>query len=240
MDDIDQSTKSNMTDMLVSAAKSIVGIAPFAGSLLAELVGIFIPNQRIDRLVKYIHELDRRLGSFEKDFLKKEFGKEDCADFLEEGFRQATRALSDDRRSYIASVIEKGLNSEHISYIESKHLLQLLEALNDAEIIWLRFYLEPTIGGDEEFRNKHKNVLEHVVATLGSSQHELDKSALQSSYQEHLERLGLIQAHYRTDSRTGMPEFDKLSGKPKVTYHDLTLLGRLLLRFIGLLKKEES
>src|SRR5664280_2101026 len=127
MNSAGHSTEANKTDLLVSVAKSIVGIAPFAGPLLAELIGTFIPNQRIDRLGKYVYELDRRLTSFEESFLKEEFGKEDCADFLEEGFRQATRAPSDDRRNYIASVIENGLSSEHISYIESKHLLQLLE-----------------------------------------------------------------------------------------------------------------
>jgi len=238
MNNADNATELNKTDLLISAAKSIVGIAPFAGPLLAELVGTFIPNQRIDRLGKYVQELDKRLSNFERDFLKEEMGKDECIDFFEEGFRQAARALSDDRRKYIASIIKIGLSNDHISYIESKHILQILESLNDAEVIWLRFYLNPTIGGDEEFREKHKNILEPVAATIGSSQDEIDKDALQSSYTDHLERLGLIRPHYRIDRKTGMPEFDSFSGKQKVSYHDLTLLGRLLLRFIGLYEEE--
>jgi len=228
----------NKTDLLVSAAKSIVGIAPFAGPLLVELVGTFIPNQRIDRLTKYVYELDKRLSLFEAAFLKEETIKDDCIDLFEEGFRQAARALSDDRRQYIASVVEKGLDSEHISYIETKHLLQLLENLNDAEVIWLRFYSNPELGGDREFREIHKNILAPVTAVIGSSQDEIDKEALQSSYTDHLERLGLIRPHYRIDRKTGIPEFDSFSGKQKISYHDTTILGELLLRFIGLHKGE--
>jgi len=61
-------------------------------------------------------------------------------------------------------------------------LLQLLENLNDAEVIWLRFYSTPELGGDMEFREIHKNILAPVTAVIGSSQDEIDKEALQSSY----------------------------------------------------------
>ena len=126
MNNADGATGLNTTDLLVSSAKSIVGIAPYVGPLLAELVGTFIPNQRIDRLGKYAEELDKRLSKFEQDFLKEEMCKDECIDCFEEGFRQATRALSDDRRKYIASIIENSLSNDHISYIESKYLLQIL------------------------------------------------------------------------------------------------------------------
>jgi hypothetical protein len=68
----------------------------------------------------------------------------------------------------------------------------------------------------------------------GVNQHVLAKSALQKSYKEHLERLGLIQPHYNIDRETGLPEFDKFSGKPKASYYDVSPLGRLLLEHIGL------
>jgi len=225
----------NRIDMLVSAAKSFVGVVPYAGSLLSELVGNLIPNQRIDRLSKYLIELDKRLSQFEGEYIKAELKNEECVDLFEESFRQASRALSDDRRIYIASVIENGLSNEHISYLETKFLLQLLESLNDAEVIWLRYYLEPSLGpADTEFREKHQNILNPISATLGSDQDEIDKEAIQDSYAEHLERLGLIRPHYQMDSKTGIPRFDSFSGKPSVSYYDLTNLGQLLLRFIGL------
>jgi len=227
--------EKNKADLLVSTAKSIIGIVPFAGPLLSELVETLIPNQRIDRLSKYVNELDKKLSRFETSYLKKKIQDEECSDLFEEGFRQAARSLTDDRRGYIASIIQNSLDEDHISYAESKHLIQILQELNDIEIIWLRFYLHPTIGGDKEFREKHKDILETVHATFEASQDVLDKYAFQRSYKEHLERLGLIQAHYNLDRETGLPEFDRSSGKQKALYYNTSSLGRLLLKYIGLI-----
>ena len=43
--------KNNSADYVASAAKSALGAVPFAGSLLSEIAGNIIPNQRIDRIV---------------------------------------------------------------------------------------------------------------------------------------------------------------------------------------------
>lgn len=45
--------ESNATDYVTAAAKAVLGLVPFAGSLLAELAGTIITNQRIDRLSKF-------------------------------------------------------------------------------------------------------------------------------------------------------------------------------------------
>jgi hypothetical protein len=221
--------------LAVSTAKSIVGIAPFVGPLLSELVGTFIPNQRIDRISKYVQELDERLSKFEKSYLQNEMQKEDCADLFEEGFRQATRSLSDERREYIASIIQHSLDEEHISYAESKHLLLILEELNDVEIIWLRSYLSALAGERGKFIEKHKDILKPIVVTGGTDQITRDKADLQQSYKNHLERLGLIQPNYEMARNTYVPESDSFTGKPKVLYYSISLLGKLLLRYIGLL-----
>jgi hypothetical protein len=34
--------------------------------------------------------------------------------------------------------------------------------------------------------------------------------------------------------RTGIPEFDRFTGEPKVSYHYISPLGKLLLRTIGI------
>ena len=48
-------------DYVTSAAKAILGAVPFAGSLLTELAGTVIPNQRIDRIAKFAAVLEYRL-----------------------------------------------------------------------------------------------------------------------------------------------------------------------------------
>lgn len=152
--------------------------------------------------------------------------------------RQAARSLSDERREYIANLIANSLSSEDIEYIESKHLLRILGEINDIEIIWLRSYLEPVLDGDEAFRARHANILEPVMATMADPPEVHEKEALQESYKEHLVQLGLLQYNYRTDPETRMPEFDSFTGALKIRGYEISPLGRLLLKHIGLANVE--
>ena len=57
-------------DYVTSAAKSILGVVPFAGSLLTELAGTLIPNQRIDRLTKFAEALEEKLLKMEDEYVR--------------------------------------------------------------------------------------------------------------------------------------------------------------------------
>lgn len=215
-----ESLELQTTDYVASAAKAALGAVPFAGSLFAELAGTVIPNQRVDRIVKFAKALETRMCRIEQDFIKAQLKDESFTDLMEEGLRQAARSLTDERRENIAALISNSLSSTDIEYHESKHLLKILEELNDIEIIWLRFYLTPTIGGDNEFRDKHKEILNPVTRVMGAPQSVRDKGTIQDSYKEHLVRLGLLE------------KADKS--------YKLAALGRLLLREIDLIKNEEA
>jgi len=227
----------NTSDLLAKAARSTVGIAPFVGPLLSELVTSLIPNQRVDRLSKFVASLERRLSVFEKQAIRQTLDDEEAVALVEDGFIHASRATTDSRREYLASVVARGLGAEQIAISEVRYLLNLLGELNDIEVIWLRSYLNPTIGGDEEYRLKHESVLDPIPATLGSGETELEKSALQKSYKAHLHRLGLISPHYKLDSKTKQPEFDN-KGVQKISYWSVSILGKALLRLIGLTENE--
>jgi hypothetical protein len=214
-----ESLKLQKIDYVSSAAKAALGIAPFAGSLLIELAGTIIPNQRIDRIAKFAEALEERLLQLERNFVKSQLHNEDFTDLVEEGLRQASRSLSDERREYIASLISNSLSSKDIEYQESKHLLKILVEISDIEVIWLRFFLVTTMDGDKKFRDKHKAILEPVSKSIGVSQAIRDKGTFQESYKEHLCRLGLLEKENRI--------------------HKLTPLGKLLLREIGHIDEKE-
>lgn len=228
-----ESLALNRSDYVASAVKAALGAVPFAGSLLAEIAGTVIPNQRIDRIVCFAMELEKRLADIEQDRVRAHLTDENFTDLVEEGLHQAARSTTDDRRQHIANIVANSMTSEDVSFIESKHLLRLLGEINDIEVIWLRFYLHSTMGGDEEFRSKHKQLLAPRVATLGSSQTEIDQETLQQSYKQHLAQLGLLRERYKVDSKTKLPEFES-DGRPKTQGYELTRLGRLLVRQIGL------
>lgn len=223
----------NKTDALVASAKSLLGVVPLAGPLLSELIGSLIPNQRIDRLTKYVMELESKLSYITSEKIDKALDSEEGIDLIEEGFTQASRAITDERRKYIANIVTNGIDDDAIEYSESKYILKLLQDINDQEIIWLRFFMFPTINGDDTFREKHKNILHPIRAHIGADERTIEKASLQETYKEHLDRIGLIRSHYRIDRATGMPEFDKFSGKPSITYRTLTPIGKMVLKQIG-------
>lgn len=244
MTDSDSSNQQNAlanqaADYVTTASKAVLGAVPFVGSLLAEVAGTIIPNQRIDRIARFATVLEQKLAHIEKNAIRAQLTDENFTDLLEESIRQAARSTTEERRGYIASVVATGVADADIEFIETKHLLRILGEINDIEVLWLRFHLDLTIGGDEAFREKHKSVFDRVPAYIGSPKADLDKAALQNSYIVHLAQLNLLSPYYKTDTRTGQPEFDKSSGGLQVWHYELTPLGRILLDHLGI-KAEEA
>ena len=136
------SLQSDTSDYVTSAAKAALGTVPFIGSLLAELAGTVIPNQRIDRIVKFAQALENRLSNLEEEFIRSQISDEQFTDLLEEGLRQSARSLTDKRRDYIAAIIASSLSPQDIEYIESKHLLRILGEINDIAFPSLMKYIQ--------------------------------------------------------------------------------------------------
>lgn len=228
------SLDNQAVDYALTAARSVVGPLPIVGPLLSELVGVTVRNQRLDRIAKFAGELERRLQKLESSAQIAEQLRDDSfTEILEEGIRQASRSLNDDRRRYIASLVCGSLSPATIQLADSRRLLRILGEMSDIEIIWLRSYRRPTSSGDEDFIQRHIKILRRPLVPDGAPQEEVDKLALHDSYQEHLVQLNLLEARYAVDRQTNLPEFDS-SGKPRVLSYTITRLGSLLLRVIGL------
>ena len=225
-------------DQIVKVLRTIATTIPYAGNIITELIETVIPNQRIDRIEKYIKILVREIEEINEEKLELEMEKEECIDLFEESFIQASRTITNERREYIAKIVKNGIEDEKIEYIDSKYIMRIIQELNDNEIIWLRFYLNSTIGGDEEFRNKHNNILQPITATLGADEETLNKKSIQDSYKDHLQRLNLVTSHIKINKDTGLPVYDKIKNEPKERYKSITNLGRLVLEQIGLYDNE--
>ena len=232
---VDDSENRDLTqrssDYVARAARAALGGVPFVGSLLSELAGTIIPNQRIDRIVRFAEVLEEKLAALERDFVAAQLENENFGDLMEEGLRQVSRSLSDERREYIANLISRSLSAEEIEFHESKHLLRILGEVTDVEVIWLRAH---SYSKDhQEFRERHNHVLGPVVPTTPEEQR---RATLQKSYQEHLVRLGLLDSEYEVDSETNRPEFDDWKNAFEIRGYRLTDLGRLMLIELGLLE----
>jgi len=241
---------NNETDWKVFTLKTGANLVPFVGGSLAEIIGQLIPGQRIDRIQKYIEILDQSIKRLPEDVVKELLKNELFISLVEDSIYQASRALTDDRRKYIVAIVEHGMTGDEPKINDSKYLLNLLSELNDNEIVWLLYSRERTIEKKQKFTQKYSNILQKEVVTLGSDTEVRRKVAIQDSYTEHLERLGLIKHHLEMQkvvpesagSRSlasrdvNVPNYDNF-GKLKVSYSETTTLGNMLLEYIGLVGK---
>jgi hypothetical protein len=229
---------NSKVDIAVAIGKGVVGSLPFIGPLVAEVVGTIIPNQRIDRIERFVKKLDEKVKSLDREDVEERFASLEFVDLLEDGMYQAAQTLSDERLDYISSLLKNGLADDELRHIELKRLLSLLDEINDAEVVILRAQAYHSESDPEtSFRERHQNVLKIRAAHKESSQREVDEAAIYSNFKNHLERLGLLRPRFKRPRRGEPPEFDRRTGKMKTSGHEITPLGRLLLRQIDLIPK---
>lgn len=223
----------NANDILASTLKASVSLFPVGGAFISELVGTILPQQRMDRLVNYARALNSKLDQLPSDLLNKLKQEPEFVDLIEESFIQASRAISETRREYIAATVSNGITNEAIEIAESKYLLRLLSELNDVEVIWLRSFVLET--SQETFNDQHENVLRKQYAFAGDTLMQHKGAAFQDSYVEHLEQLGLLDRRIQFDRKDNIPKVSRSKGKLEMSSPRLTTMGTLLLLQIGLL-----
>ncbi|MDV2452768.1 hypothetical protein [Xanthomonas hortorum] len=231
--------KSQVIDYVAAGAKSVLGAIPFAGSLLVELAGTIIPNQRIERIANFAAALEDRIKHLEESEIIAELSDETFNELTEEALRQAARSTSQERRNYLASLVASSLTDDQITNNEHRHLLRLLGEISDVEVVWLRSLVGSYIGEPDNFRRTHETTLAPVRAYLGSRQDELDKHTLQQSYISHLIALGLAKRSLKLD-KNKQPQVDSSTKDFAYESTSITPLGRMLLRTLDLWPEQEG
>ena len=115
--------------------------------------------------------------------------------------------------------------------LEAKKLLSILNELNDAEVILLK-YEALDQHEKRDFYEQHASVVSPEPPSLRGTRVDYDKYYLHKSYKNSLQDLGLVEPVFKKPRKGEMPEFDEKTGMVKSTYRQATGLGRLLLRYI--------
>ena len=126
-------------DFLAAIGRGAAGAIPFVGTFVGELITNIIPGQRIDRIAKFLDELNKRVTELEVNVQEKMQHPENV-DLFEEGCYQACRAVTEERLNYIVNLVSNGINDNVKEYIKHKKLLSILQELNDLEISLLVIY----------------------------------------------------------------------------------------------------
>lgn len=143
--------KNNSTDHLVATLKTLLSAAsvlPLAG-VFQELIGAYIPKQRLDRVVDFIERLNSSLEELRLDVETLKAKLQQSAELFEEGMRQASTTDSVMRRSYLARLISHGVQGSEQTRIYASHMLKLLEQMSDLDVLTLAGQAG---FGDVEFR----------------------------------------------------------------------------------------
>lgn len=221
------------TDIVTIIGKGLLGAIPFVGPLAAEIVGAVIPNQRIDRIESLLKLLESKIPKEDRAKVVQNIYSPESIDLIEDGFIQASRSLSEDRKEYIASLLKNSLTEDEVKHIEYKRLLSILGELNDLEVLILKS--QTIYRGQlehQEFWKMHEKALTQPIAHMSSSQEEIDKNTIYQTHKLHLSNLGLLKPRFKKPKRGELPEFDDKTGMIKAQGYDITGLGRLLLRSI--------
>ena len=192
-----------MNDRVASVLKGYLSSLPVLGPIVAEMIDDIIPNQRFDRIASLLKALESKIDPEEKAKVEARMLEEKSVDLMEDGFLQAARALSDERIDYIASLLKNGLTDEDLEQSAHKRLLFLLGEINDIEVFILKSYFG-SITQQREFRRKHQGVVTAPVVHLGSSQEEVDKSAIYETYKTNLTHLGLLRIRIQKAEARGV------------------------------------
>ena len=118
-----ETNKSDVFALLVKLAGNLTSVLAAAGltapsasaatRLLAEIISIRIPNQKHERVINFLRTLGDRVKYLEQDVAKK-IDTQEFADLLEDGLQQAARALTEERKAYIANLLTTSLRIDSL------------------------------------------------------------------------------------------------------------------------------
>lgn len=227
------SLKIESPDLIALIAKASFGLIPYIGSFLGEIAGNIIPNQRMDRYEKYISVLGKQLELLENASLKSLLLNNNFISLFEESSIQAVRAITDERRNYIANVVIEGIKSDHIEFAEAIHVLQLLSQINDVEIIILGSFLHRTYNGGPKYREKYPEIFKYDTIMSRKDENEKEKFDLMKSYKLHLSGLGLLSHKLELDRDHAGKVLKGRSSPISQKGFNITPSGLLVLKYVG-------
>ena len=221
---------TNWLDHATTSVKLLGSLVPLIGGPLSVLIAETIPNQRLDRIVKYLRYIEERLANLEKKEIEGLLNDPERVDLVESGGYLAARSTSPDRLERIAEIVFRGLSKNDTNLIRRKRLLTLFGEIDDDQFLILNAY-------GKSLGRISSQVWETVdrppPATLGSSQEQLENAALYEVGKQNLLRLGLLERKYDQVKKDSYPPFDPKSGGFKSRL-EISHLGRMLLKEAGI------
>jgi len=135
---------NNSADIIVSNAKSFLGLLPGIGAALSEIISIAIPNQRMDRIVKYLYKLNDEMKVL-TDEIK---NNKEKINLIETGLKSAANSTFEEKCEWIANIVIHGIKDD-IEITFADNIINIISQLNYEQIIILYYYIKYRIVTEE-------------------------------------------------------------------------------------------
>jgi hypothetical protein len=193
--------ENNKSDIIASAVKIYANILPGLGSSLGEIICNFIPNQRLDRIAKYLYKLNDIVEKLSYEIKT----NKDKINLIETGLKVSVNSDFDEKCEWIANIVHRGL-SDNIEIPIAENIISIVSQLNHEQIIilyyYVKYYSKPWTSKKTEFTKKYKYLFDFGYL-LSENRKEFDKLKNKEKYNfKVLENNGLLESDYT---------FDKLS-----------------------------
>lgn len=234
MDELDDIFENNNIDNSVILTKKIALITDLLGASgiatqIADYVLGKIPNQRLDRIIDYIKNLESRVKELElKDAFNLKIKKDDAFnEMVLDSIVISQKVLTKKRRGQLVNLILSGLKKD-LESINTSFILQTFDNLNEVEIIILYLYYfdgaQQGMWDEKQALLKANNeIFKYDIWThhdgSRANEQEVQNRNMYLAYKAHLSQLGLIEIDPR----------DHIENKRL----QITGFGKLFIDFIG-------
>jgi len=222
-------------DTFVGFTKAGLSLIPIAGPFISEIIGNIIPNQRFERVAKYLETLKSKLDSVEdQNIILQLTTDRNMLLLFENTIKHSSETNSEEKYDYYSEFIINALQDKTTEQIQRERILKIISELNEIEIVLLIYFsLRPTIGMNNSFIESKKDLLFPHQRTMNEPVENGYSHDFKQQYIENLERHKLLRSKVEIDRNTKMPLVDVFSGQLKRSSSDITILGDLVVRFIG-------
>lgn len=126
---------NNLSDKLAALNRSIIGIIPYAGPVLSEIICAIIPNQRLDRAIKFLKTIDNKVNELSQIIIE----DQNRIRLIETGLKASSNSNFEAKCEWIGNIVNNGLD-EKIDISIADEIIQIVEELNLEQIILLYHY----------------------------------------------------------------------------------------------------
>lgn len=125
----------NLYDKLAAVNKAIIGAIPYAGPALSEIICALIPNQRLDRAIRFLNTIAEKVEELSESIR----ADKEKISLIETGLRASANSTYKNKCEWTGNIVICGLSSK-VEVPIAEELIEIVEELNREQIILLYYY----------------------------------------------------------------------------------------------------